>query len=231
MRSTRQVLMQALEYCGFQSAGVCLGTTQRKVYRVIKDILAIFGSIASIFSLIYSLKFYLWKRQLTWNDSLRTAAELLADIQGSGWDADVVVGLGRSGGIWAGWLAGNLGSKPFAVVDDKYSPEVEFPGGAMVVENLRNTYPAMRRMLVVEGASSTGDTFRAFQNHFAGLLTEIEVRFAVLYRSPLSKARIDYVGEEGPEPWPARFPWHHAALYRPYLRDLFKISKRHPRQT
>jgi hypoxanthine phosphoribosyltransferase len=193
---------------------------------LIKDILAIIGSIASILSLIYSLQLYLWRRQLTWNDSLRSAADLLADIQGSGWDADVVVGLGRSGGIWAGWLAGNLGSKPFAVVDDKYTPEVEFPGGAVVLENLRNTYPAMRRMLVVEGASSTGDTFRTFQGHFAEALKDMEVRFAVLYKSPLSKARIDYVGEDGPEPWPARFPWHGTALYRPYLRDLFPRTAR-----
>ena len=110
------------------------------------------------------------------------------------------------------------------VVDDKYDPEIGFPGGAEVLDALRKTYPDIKRVLVVEGASSTGATISLFQNIFAGRLKGIECRFAVLYKSPLSRAKVDYVGEIGPEPWPATFPWHSTDRYRPYLRDLFPIS-------
>src|SRR5579864_334792 len=165
-----------------------------------------------------------WNRRLSWDDSLRIAEKLLAQIEQSGWVPEIVVGLGRSGGIWGGWLAGNLGSLPFAVVDDKY-PEIEFPAGDGVLDAVLKTYPGLRRILVVEGASSTGETFNTFQSCFAGKFKGIELRFAVLYQSPLSRAEIHYVGKVGPEHWPKRFPWHDRDRYRPYLRDMFTVKK------
>jgi hypoxanthine phosphoribosyltransferase len=187
------------------------------------QIFAIIGALAAVISALIAVlhwaQVYLWKRKLTWDDSLRTAAKVLADIQRDNWLPDIVVGLGRSGGIWGGWIAGNLGSLPFAVVDDKY-PDVQFPGGAETLDALRKTYPGMRRMLVVEGATGSGRTINEFKSHFSDRLKGLEVRFAVLYRNPAAASRVDYVGEIGPEPWPERLPWHRTDLYRPHLRDL-----------
>ena len=166
-----------------------------------------------------------WKRKFTWDDVLRTAHALLKRIEDQGWRPEIVIGLGRSGGIWGGWLAGNLGSLPFTVVDDRYSVNadlhVDFPAGADVLAAIRRTYPDKRRILVVEGATSTGKTPAKFLEEFARELNGLDVKFAVLYKNPASTADIAFVGRHGPEPWPDRFPWHSSDLYRPYLRDIF----------
>lgn len=167
-----------------------------------------------------------WRRKFTWDDALRTAHALLQRINGQGWRPEIVIGLGRSGGIWGGWLAGNLGSLPFAVVDDRYTVNaglgVDFPAGAEVLAAIRRAYPDKRRILVVEGATSTGKTPAKFLEHFGGQLQGLEVKFAVLYKNPVSAADIAFVGKDGPEPWPDRFPWHSSDLYRPYMRDIFR---------
>ena len=198
------------------------------------QIFAILGALAAVvaaaIALFQARELYLWRQELNWDDSLRTAAKLMTDIEQSGWIPEVVVGLGRSGGIWGGWLAGNLGSLPFGVVDDKY-PEVEFPGGSEALEALRKTYPHKRRMLVVEGASSRGETINRFRDKFAKAELEgIELKFAVLYVNPASSAEIQYIGEVGPEPWPDSFPWHSTKRYRSYLRDIFRsaVAPRNP---
>jgi hypoxanthine phosphoribosyltransferase len=189
------------------------------------NILAVLGAIATIVScwvaVVQFRRAHGSGRLPTWDHSLRTAAKLLKMIEGNDWGApDIVIGLGRSGGIWGGWLAGNLGSLPFGVVDDKY-PEVEFPGGEEVLLALRKFYPGAHKLLVVEGASSRGTTLNRFRERFDQVLSGLDVRYAVLYLNSSSDARIDYVGELGPEPWPTRFPWHSTDRYRPFLRDLF----------
>ena len=191
---------------------------------LITQIFAVVGVLGTVISTVIAVIQYrrvsVWKKRLTWDDSLRTSTKLLRNIEQSGWIPDIVLGLGRSGGIWGGWLAGNLGSLPFSVIDDKY-PEVSFPAGAKILRVLREEYPLMSKMLVVEGASSRGETINQFRDEFSVILQGIEIRFAVLYMNPASSAKIDYVGEVGPEPWPLRFPWHSTDRYRPYLRDLF----------
>ena len=115
-------------------------------------------------------------------------------------------------------LAGNLGSLPFTVVDDRYTVNadlhVDFPAGADVLAAIRRTYPDKRRILVVEGATSTGKTPAKFLEEFAGELKGLD-------QNPASTADIAFVGRHGPEPWPDRFPWQSSDLYRPYLRDIF----------
>ena len=187
------------------------------MWPLIERILAVIGAVASMAAVMASvIRWYrlrLWRRQLTWDDALRVARTLLEKIEGSEWKPAVVIGIGRSGGIWGGWLAGNLGGVPFAVVDDRYEQtaeglRVEFPGGEDVLGSLGRLYGDNLRILLVEGATSTGQTPLEFQRRFARQLNGWDVRVAVLYKNPSSAASIDFVGMEGPEPWPARFPWH-----------------------
>lgn len=193
---------------------------------------ALIGAIATILAAIIGqgIRIRLWKRKLTWDDALRTAQELLTQIQGSDWQPEIVLGIGRSGGIWGGWLAGNLGSLPFAVVDVRYSKDKKdktvkvgfpLPLDSEILLALLKPYPGKRRLLVVEGASSTGTTLIEFMEKFSKELEGYDVKFCVLYQNPTSKAQIDFVGVSNLEPWPAKFPWHYTDLYRPYIRDLF----------
>lgn len=202
---------------------------------LIRDILAVWGAISATISIYQSVRVLRWKQQLTWDDALRTAEKVLTRIRDSGWRPELVIGIGRSGGIWGGWLAGNMGSLPFALVDDRYQSDesfrVDFPAGHGVLASLRETYPEKRRLLVVEGASSTGQTLSNFVEQFSKELEGCEVKFAVLYQNPAAVVRIDFVGEVGPEPWPKKFPWHFTNLYRPYLRDVFSLQRPSPQKS
>ena len=202
---------------------------------IIKDILSVIGAIASVSGAVISAAYYFhvwrWKRQLTWDDALRVAEQLLQQIEGSDWKPDIVIGLGRSGGIWGGWLAGNLGSLPLGVIDVTYEEtpvggrSVAFPGGWQVLSSLKETYPDDRNVLVVEGASSTGQTPREFRQELISKIPDWDVKLAVLYKNPTVAERIDFVGKADLEPWPTRFPWHARAVYRPYLRDILIPTK------
>jgi hypoxanthine phosphoribosyltransferase len=205
------------------------------MWNIILNIFAVLGGIVTVVTIVTAILHWLrlkaWKKQITWDDALRNAKRLLEQIQNyhkeTGWMTDIVIGLGRSGGIWGGWLAGNLGSLPFAVVDDKYELkgkglEVDFPGGEEILTAIRKTYPDKKRILVVEGATATGKTPSKFTKKFSNVLKDCDVKYAVIYKNPGSSFDMDFVGKIGPEPWPAKLPWQYTDLYRPYLRDIFR---------
>ena len=144
---------------------------------------------------------------ISWDYCFLVAEDLRKKIRR--WNPDLVLGIGRSGGIWGGWMAGNLGSKPFAVIDDKYmKDEVSFPGGALLLQAIRATYPEAEKVLLIEGASTRGTTIRKFREEFSDLLEGWDARFAVLFAATTSNAEIQFVGREGPAQWPAEMPWH-----------------------
>jgi len=200
---------------------------------IISPIFEVLGGLVTVITvivvLVKSIRMVKWRRMLTWDKSLRVAEKVLKDIQESGWNPELVIGIGRSGGIWGGWLAGNLGSLPFGVVDNKYTVQdafkVDFPGGKEIITALIKSHPSVKRILIVEGATSGGKTPTEFKKSFSEIFDGIEIKFAVLYLNPASIARIDFVGQKGPEPWPKKFPWHCSDLYRPYLRDIFTSKK------
>ena len=117
-------------------------------------------------------------------------------------------------------MAGNLGSKPFGVVDDEYlEPNgVSFPGGSEILIALRAAHPSVKKVLLIEGASSRGRTITQFKSEFACELKYWEVRVAVLFVAATSDAYIDFVGQQGPEKWPKRMPWHSSESWNTALR-------------
>ncbi|HSR93038.1 MAG TPA: hypothetical protein VLK88_17160 [Gemmatimonadales bacterium] len=156
-----------------------------------------------------------------WADALLIAETVLAKIEASGWRPDLVLGLGRSGAIWGGWLAGNLGSLPIAAIDIHYHEAqsgriVTFPAGVQVLAALREFYGNTLKVLAVEGATSTGQSILEFITQFKQNLIGWEIRFAVLYKNRTVATRIDFAGEHL-EPWPKNLPWHLRTVYRPYM--------------
>jgi hypothetical protein len=99
--------------------------------------------------------------------------------------------------------------------------KVEFPAGEGIFEIIRQVCPNKKNLLIIEGASSTGQTPSKFQSEFEKYLNDFDYKFAVLYKNPSSSFNIDFVGKIGPEKWPEKFPWHERKAYRPYLRNIF----------
>ena len=159
---------------------------------------------------------------ITWPDAHRVADTLLKQIKSS-WAPDLVIGLGRSGALWGGWLAGNLGALRIAVVDCSYSqPQgrraVSFPGGNGVLSSLLTTHALNSKVLVVEGAATTGQTFAEFIKQHEPQLCGWNIRFAVLYTNVIvPDALVQYVGQRALEPWPEKFPWHQSPSWPTFL--------------
>lgn len=161
------------------------------------------------------------KNFLDWNHAVDTARKLITDIKTDNvWEPEIVIGLGRSGGIWGGYIAGNLGSLPFTIIDDKYKKNgtilVGFPGGKDILKTIKETYPEIKHVLIIEGASSRGTTFNKFKDEFTTEIKDWDIKYAVLYKNSSSDGIIHYVGQ-ALENWPKNFPWHESELYRTYV--------------
>lgn len=168
------------------------------------------GAVAGLIAL--TLRIIKRRQGRTWSDALRKASKVLEDINQENWEPTVVIGIGRSGGIWGGWLAGNLGSKPFLGVNVSYvhtakGREVHFKGAEQVLSALEEFRDLGNNVLLVEGAASIGQTFKCFLERFSDQLDSWEVKKAVLYKNPAAAINIDFVGKSL-ERWPERFAWH-----------------------
>lgn len=204
------------------------------MWNVIWQFFAFVGILASIGGLALGIAELVlrrrWARQPTWDDALRAAEKLLNTIEAGTWKPDVVVGLGRSGGIWGGWLAGNLGSLPLAHIDLSRKPigrewHVEFHGAEQVLGYLAKRFEGQPRVLVVNGGASNGETFKAFFRRFDSQLTKWDVKTAVVYANVAVDFAIDFVGKGDLEPWPERLPWQQRDAYKPHLRNVFARAR------
>jgi hypoxanthine phosphoribosyltransferase len=196
-----------------------------KVELIVKLILQLLGAISAMVGITgLVLQIIRLRQGPTWRDALRKARKVLDRINQSNWDPTVVIGIGRSGGIWGGWLAGNLGSKPFLGVEEQYVPnphgrKVHFPGAERVLSALEEFRKFGSNVLLVEGASSTGQTFTCFMERFSDQLDSWNIKKAVLYKNPAAAIDIDFVGKSL-ERWPERFPWHdRRGKWRRYLKN------------
>lgn len=149
--------------------------------------------------------------KLTWQDALETANDLLEKIKKE-FQPNIVIGIGRSGGIWGGWFAGNFGSLPFVVIDDKYTRndevQVDFPAGFGIIRSFLEFYPYAEKILVVMGAATRGETIRKFKEQFKDFLGERTVRYVFLYKNSTANVPTHHYYGEELQAWPKKFPWH-----------------------
>lgn len=173
------------------------------------------GALVAFFVLVRE-KFF---RGITWRKALREAEKVLVHIESQSWRPEVVVGLGRSGALWGGWLAGNLGSLPVCVLDRGFAASsgtrrIVFNDGEELVGILRRRFGENARVLVVEGANTSGQPFIAFSELVRQSWPGCQTRFAALYSNKASPFSADFVGNPGIDPYPDRFPWHFRPSYR-----------------
>lgn len=172
-------------------------------------ILSVAGSVASLYSawilIADRLGYYSW-----WGIQ-RRARKVVRLIQEAGFDPDIVVGIGRSGAIFGGMLAGDLGIKPLAVVDRRY--EWDAKGDRHVRPILFVPADAIKgqKVLLVEGAPRTGLTLRVVRNAIEKLLPD-EIRSAAPMRTRHTITKIQFYAETVKTI--RRMPWRITADYR-----------------
>ena len=86
------------------------------MYIIIEKIFTGLGGLTTLVTMIVaSVKYFRlrkWKRMFTWDNALRIAEKVLKEIQKNSWKPELVIGIGRSGGIWGGWGFEEQGENP-----------------------------------------------------------------------------------------------------------------------
>ncbi len=130
---------------------------------------------------------------------------------------DVILGLGRSGGVVGGILASLLGSIPLRLWDLHYtkgkrSVYVDFPESQPILP------PDTKRVLIIEGATTSGQTPIKAMESLGKYFPDTDFRFAVLIQSVQSAFTADFyvyleTGSLKPLPW-------HGPLSRTFLTPV-----------
>ncbi|MEL7467414.1 MAG: hypothetical protein AAFN27_03095 [Pseudomonadota bacterium] len=188
----------------------------------IESAFAVAGGIGALFGLYFAIKRALFSK-LTWRRTLRAAEALLEGVEEDSWEPDLVMGLGRSGALWAGWLAGNLGSKPVFTIDRFFDEKdgvrvLSLPLSDVTLEIVRIKFGISPRILVVEGATSSGHGLSNFVSKVADVLPQADVRTASIFVNAGASYLPTYVGVRNLSPWPEEFPWHLRRSYRRHMR-------------
>lgn len=186
----------------------------------------ILGALAVIGGAVSIWQIYVWVR--TWQDNRidsfagleRHTIRLLQDISGSPFRPDLVIGIGRGGGFIGGWLAGNLGSVAFEVVDRTHSGDavnpVVFPHAPAKFEYLRAAYGASIRALIVEAATTRGTTLREFERLRMHYLPGWTCGYAVLFNNRSVDFPVAFSARML-DRTPQKYPWHYSPAYQHHV--------------
>ena len=129
------------------------------------------------------------RRTATWRQFRNGVKKIEGLIQRDGYRPDVVVGIGRGGAIFAGWLAGNL-TLPVAIVnwrgwrqDNVRNVEVDISVASLDVKG--------KSVLIAESRAKTGETCKKVKEYIESLGPR-DVSIAALYREANSQIKPDY---------------------------------------
>lgn len=176
--------------------------------RYIWDVLGLLGTLASLYTtalvLLDRLGFYSW-----WGIYIRSR-QLVNKIKASGYSPDLVVGIGRSGAILGGILAGNLGVLPITVVDREY----------IWHEGTRHVKPLMfvkqeeikgKKILLVDAAPHTGETSKIIKDKL-NEFNPAELKLAYLFKTRYVLQKPDFYVKDVKKV--RTMPWRFSADYR-----------------
>lgn len=178
------------------------------IWAMLWKILVVIGAIATVYMavvlIIERFGYFSW-----WGIRIRSK-KLLEKIKNSGFSPELVIGVGRSGAVLGGILAGNLGVIPIAIVDRKYA----------WIKNTRQIIPLVfikehevkgKRILLVDAAPHTGETLRVLKNEIRQL-QPAELRTVSLFKLKYSVETPDYYIKEVKKI--RKMPWRFTKNYR-----------------
>jgi hypoxanthine phosphoribosyltransferase len=124
--------------------------------------------------------------------------KIIAEMEKDGYEPDLVIGIGRSGGIVGGLIAGYLKAKPFRVFNWNYK-NINKDGKKERIHILDKTIEIekeQQKILLVKGATTAGQTPEKALVFFKEKFPDKVFRYAVLVRQKSSTASIDYCAYE-----------------------------------
>jgi hypoxanthine phosphoribosyltransferase len=138
------------------------------------------------------------KNEFTWPDVEKGVDKIIAEMEKDGYEPDLVIGIGRSGGIVGGLIAGYLKAKPFRVFNWNYK-NINKDGKKERIHILDKTIEIekeQQKILLVKGATTAGQTPEKALVFFKEKFPDKVFRYAVLVRQKSSTASIDYCAYE-----------------------------------
>lgn len=176
---------------------------------IVWGILGFIGSIASIYTaavlILDKLGSYSW-----WSIYIRSR-RLIKKIKMSGFSPDLVVGIGRSGAILGGILAGNLGVIPIAVIDRKYMWNKRKTRRVIPLVFVKEEDIRGKKILLVDAAPHTGETCKFLKDEIVKY-SPVEVRTASLFKTKYTLQVPDFYISEVKKV--KRMPWRFTEDYR-----------------
>jgi hypoxanthine phosphoribosyltransferase len=185
----------------YNGADFARGDTLMEIVIVVVSVLATVISIPAG-------AYYLWERYkdrdpdyeksdarrapLSWTKVTHGATETIRRLRSDNWLPDLVLGIGRSGAIYGGLIAGNMNNLPLAILDrhlvwDRNSRQY------LADHHSRIELPTeCRKILVVVGEVYSGQSLTASLEKMESALKDRAVRTACLVRSMHSDVKVDY---------------------------------------
>lgn len=174
-----------------------------------ENVLAVVGVFTSLYSAIIvildRLGFYSWL-----GIQLRSK-KLIGKIRSSGFNPDVIVGLGRSGAILGGILAGNMGVIPITVIDRTYEWSNGKSRRAIPIPFIKPEMISGKKVLLVDAAPHTGETCKMIKEELLTYSPK-ELRIASLFKYTYTIQVPDYYVSEVQKV--RKMPWRFMQDYR-----------------
>lgn len=174
----------------------------------LEKILTVIGIATSL----YSLTLLIMDRMgyYSWFSIEYRSKKLIKQIKESGFAPDIIVGLGRSGAILGGILAGNMGVKTITVIDRAYKWQEEKTREVVPVSLINLEMLRGKKVLLVDAAPHTGETCKVIKEELLKAQpTEVKIAslFKVLYTVQVPDYYINEVEKVRKMPWRFSFEY------------------------
>lgn len=197
-----------------------------------KEVFTWIGYIATFISIVTAIigLYKVWKifyeNRFTWRKVEKGVEKLVDKMKKDIYDPDIIVGIGRSGGIIGGLIAGCFGSKPFMAINRTFGYPQKTVASItdVIIDSEFLIGDKYKKILLVEGASTTGDTPKKAIELMQNKFPDKEFKFAVLVKKSSSTARIDYVAYNVNDN--IKLAWHVKGWPWPINNDPLSHSKK-----
>lgn len=144
--------------------------------------------------------------KVSWRRIERAVLRIIHDMRRDNFVPDLVVCIGRSGAIFGGLIAGNMGNIPIALLDRRFQWDK-----GRVREDVPLSYSeihiddSVRKVLVVIGEIHSGSSIKESLGRLEEALKGREYRLACLNKVTFAPVKVDYcvyeVGKPGRPAW------------------------------
>ena len=155
---------------------------------ILSGLLTVTGSVASIYG-VYVL--ITSGRVKSWCSVEKGVLTIRRKIKESGWDPDIVIGLGVGEAVVGAMLAGSLGRKKFITIDRRYKWERGVRKTFVDTPTDLKLNPPPQKVILVTGEIYTGETIKLAIDYVNSKISS-ELKTAAMYVSENSDYYPDF---------------------------------------